>query len=194
MKYGQSVNSLKSILAASALVFSAQLIAQDIPETITVTSSAFEHHGTIPLEYTAYGDNKSIDLSWSNLPAGTVQLALVCDDPIVPMPQPFVHWVAYNIPAAAPGLPADLMKDAEVTGVAGLEGMINGVNGTRQAGYFGPRPPVDGQLHAYHFRVYALDADLDLAPGLNKADLLAAIEGHVLATGMLMGHYQREEQ
>lgn len=194
MKYGQSVNSLKTILAAGALVFSAQLVAQDIPETITVTSSAFEHHGTIPLEYTAYGDNKSIDLSWSNLPAGTVQLALVCDDPIVPMPQPFVHWVAYNIPATASGLPANLMKDAEVTGVAGLEGMINGVNGTRQAGYFGPRPPVDGKLHAYHFRVYAIDADLDLAPGLNKADLLAAIEGHVLATGMLMGHYQREEQ
>lgn len=194
MKYGQSVNFLKSVLAAGALVFSAQLIAQDIPETITVTSSTFEHHGTVPLEYTAYGDNKSIDLSWSNLPAGTVQLALICDDPIVPMPQPFVHWVAYNIPATASGLPANLMKDAEVTGVAGLEGMINGVNGTRQAGYFGPRPPVDGKLHAYHFRVYAIDADLDLAPGLNKADLLAAIDGHVLATGMLMGHYQREEQ
>lgn len=195
MKYSQSIRPLKSILvAAGALAFSAQLFAQDIPETITVTSSAFEHHGTIPLEYTAYGDNKSIDLSWSNLPAGTVQLALICDDPIVPMPQPFVHWVAYNIPATAPGLPADLMKEAQVTGVAGLDGMINGLNGTRQAGYFGARPPVDGKLHAYHFRVYAIDADLGLAPGLNKDELLAAIEGHVLATGMLMGHYQREEQ
>lgn len=195
MKYSQSITSLKSILvAAGTLAFSAQLVAQDIPETITVTSTAFEHHGTVPLEYTAYGDNKSIDISWSNLPEGAVQLALICDDPIVPMPQPFVHWVAYNIPATATGLPADLMKDAEVTGVAGLEGMINGLNGTRQAGYFGPRPPVDGKLHAYHFRVYAIDADLDLAAGLNKDELLAAIEGHVLATGMLMGHYQREEQ
>lgn len=176
------------------LAFSAQLFAQDIPETITVSSSAFDHHGTIPLEYTAYGDNKSIDLSWSNLPAGTVQLALVCDDPIVPMPQPFVHWVAYNIPASASGLPANLIKDAEVSGVAGLDGMINSVNGIRQTGYFGPRPPVDGKLHAYHFRVYAIDADLDLAPGLNKEQLLEAIDGHVLATGMLMGHYQREEE
>jgi phosphatidylethanolamine-binding protein (PEBP) family uncharacterized protein len=63
----------------------------------------------------------------------------------------------------------------------------------RQSGYFGPRPPVDGKLHAYHFRVYALDAELGLAAGLNKAQLLEAIEGHVLATGMLMGHYERKD-
>ena len=81
-----------------------------------------------------------------------------------------------------------------MTGVAGLDGMINGINGIRQAGYFGPRPPIDGKLHAYHFRMYALDANLELATGLNKAQLLEAIEGHVLATGMLMGHYQRTEQ
>ena len=195
MKISQSISIFRSVLVtAGALVFSAQLLAQEIPETIVVTSSAFEHHGTIPLEFTAYGDNKSIDLSWSNLPEGTVQLALICDDPIVPRPQPFGHWVAYNIPATATGLPANLMKEAEVTGIAGLEGMINGMNGTRQTGYFGARPPVDGKLHAYHYRVYAINADLDLAAGLNKDELLAAIEGHVLATGMLMGHYQREEQ
>ena len=70
---------------------------------------------------------------------------------------------------------------------------VNGLNGLGRAGYFGPRPPANGELHAYHFRVYALDSDIDLAPGLNKADLLAAIEGHVLATGLLMGHYERKE-
>ncbi len=176
-----------------ALAISVQVLAADIPDTVTVSSSVFDHHGTIPLEYTAYGDNKSIDLSWSNLPPGTVQLALICDDPIVPMPQPFVHWVAYNIPAAV-SLPEGLSRDAEVSGVAGLEGMINGVNGIRQTGYFGPRPPVDGKLHAYHFKMYALDADLELEAGLNKAQLMEAIEGHVLATGLLMGHYERKEQ
>ena len=82
--------------------------------------------------------------------------------------------------------------DAEVS-LAGLEGTINGLNGTRRAGYFGPRPPANGQLHAYHFRVYALDSDLGLETGLNKAQLLEAIDGHVLATGMLMGHYERKE-
>lgn len=192
------MSKLSKLMGALFAVVSLNAIAADAPETITVTSSAFDHHGTVPEEYTAYGENKSIDLSWSNLPAGTVQLALICDDPEVVtlgmMPTPFPHWVAYNIPASATGLPEDMTKDAVVTGVPALEGMINGLNGTRRPGYFGPRPPVNGHLHAYHFRVYALDADLNLAEGLNKDELLAAIDGHVLATGMLMGHYERKEQ
>jgi len=188
---------ISTVSAVTAMLFSLSIYAQDIPDTITVTSSAFDHHGMVPLANSAYGDNTSIDLSWSNLPSGTVQLALICDDPKVVeigmMPTPFVHWVAYNIPASASGLPAGLPSDAEVSGVAGLNGMINGLNGTRRPGYFGPRPPDNGELHSYHFRVYALDADLGLAPGLNKDQLLEAIDGHVLATGMLMGHYQHEE-
>lgn len=183
--------------AVTALLFSLSVFAQDMPDTITVTSSAFDHHGMVPLANSAYGDNTSIDLSWTDLPAGTVQLALVCDDPKVVelgmMPTPFVHWVAYNIPASASGLPAGLPSDTEISGIAGLDGMINGVNGTRRTGYFGPRPPANGQLHAYHFRVYALDADLDLEPGLNRDQLLEAIDGHVLGTGMLMGHYEHKE-
>ena len=192
------MKKLTGLIGLISLSLSFAVFAADAPETITVTSTAFDHHGTVPEEYSAYSDNKSIDLSWSNLPAGTVQLALICDDPKVVeigmMPTPFVHWVAYNIPASASRLPADLTKDEEVTGVAGLEGTINGLNGTRRAGYFGPRPPVNGQLHSYHFRVYAIDADLGLEAGLGKDELLAAIDGHVLATGMLMGHYERKEQ
>ncbi|MFT4863303.1 MAG: Raf kinase inhibitor-like YbhB/YbcL family protein [Pseudohongiellaceae bacterium] len=168
-------------------------LAAEMEDTITVTSSAFAHHGTVPEVNTAYGDNVSIDLSWSDLPAGTVQLALVGDDPVVPMPSPFVHWVAYNIPATASGLPAGMSTEPVVEGMPGLEGMINGVNGLRRTGYFGPRPPVDGKLHAYHYRVYALDAALNLEQGLNKEQLLEAIDGHVLATGMLMGHYERKQ-
>lgn len=170
--------------------------AQDVPETISVTSSAFDHHGMVPEANSAYGDNVSIDLSWADLPEGTQQLALICDDPIVVeigmMEQPFVHWVMYNIPASASGLPAGLPSDATLE-MDGLEGAVNGLNGLRRPGYFGPRPPANGQLHAYHFRVYALDDALNLEPGLGKAELLDAMEGHVLATGMLMGHYERKE-
>ena len=170
--------------------------AQGAPETISVTSSAFDHHGMVPEANSAYGDNVSIDLSWADLPEGTQQLALICDDPIVVeigmMEQPFVHWVMYNIPASASGLPAGLPSDATLE-MNGLEGAVNGLNGLRRSGYFGPRPPANGQLHAYHFRVYALDDALNLEPGLGKAELLDAMEGHVLATGMLMGHYERKE-
>ena len=187
------ITALSGIATA---LFCVQILAQDIPDTIAVTSSIFDHHGTVPEENSAYGDNTSIDLSWSNLPAGTVQLAMICDDPKVVeigmMPEPFVHWVVYNIPASASGLPPGMPADAQVS-LAGLEGTINGLNGTRRSGYFGHRPPANGQLHAYHFRVYALDSDLGLEAGLNKAQLLEAIDGHVLATGMLMGHYERKE-
>ncbi|MCI5106235.1 MAG: YbhB/YbcL family Raf kinase inhibitor-like protein [Pseudomonadales bacterium] len=188
--------AMLGMVATVALGWSAALFAQN-DDVVTVSSSAFAHHGMVPEQNSAYGANESIDLSWSDLPEGTVELALIMDDPIVVqigmMEQPFVHWVAYNIPADAPGLPANLSKDAEVSGVAGLEGMINGLNGLGRPGYFGPRPPANGQLHAYHFRVYALDADLDLAPGLGKDELLAAMDGHILGSGMLMGHYERKE-
>jgi len=174
------------------LTLAAGAFAADMEDTITVTSTAFEMHKMVPLVNSAYGDNVSPQLAWSGLPEGTVQLALILDDPIVDMPMPFVHWVAYNIPAAAGQLPGALSKEPMVTGVAGLEGMINGLNGIRQPGYFGPRPPVDGKLHAYHFRIYALDAALNLPEGLNKETLLEAIDGHVLGTGMLMGHYEQK--
>lgn len=179
-------------MAAATLLLFGHAQAAEMADTIAVASSAFEHHGTVPLAYTAYGSGTAPQITWSNLPAGTVQLALVMDDPVAPTPEPFVHWVAYNIPANAAELPEGLTKEAEVTGVAGLEGMINGVNGLRQTGYFGPRPPVDGKLHAYHFRIYALDTALNLPAGLNKQQLLEAIDGHVLGTGMLMGHYEQK--
>ncbi len=188
----QIVSSAFFLLASMAF----EVGAQDAPEIISVTSSAFDHHGMVPESNSAYGENVSIDLTWADLPEGTQQLALICDDPIVVeigmMEQPFVHWVMYNIPASASGLPAGLPSDATLE-MEGLEGAVNGLNGLGRSGYFGPRPPANGQLHAYHFRVYALDDALNLEPGLGKAELLDAMNGHVLATGMLMGHYERKE-
>ena len=188
----QILSSAFFLLASMAF----EVGAQDAPETISVTSSAFDHHGMVPESNSAYGENVSIDLTWADLPEGTQQLALICDDPIVVeigmMEQPFVHWVMYNIPASASGLPAGLPSDATLE-MEGLEGAVNGLNGLGRSGYFGPRPPANGQLHAYHFRVYALDDALNLEPGLGKAELLDAMNGHVLATGMLMGHYERKE-
>ncbi len=193
MKKVNSTHAIVKVITLALATMCNWAMAAEMEDTIIVSSSAFDHHGTVPEVNTAYGENISIDLSWDNLPEGTVELALVADDPVAPMPMPFVHWVAYNIPASAPGLPAGMAADPVVAGEPSLNGMINGVNGLRRTGYFGPRPPVDGKLHAYHYRVYALDAALGLEQGLNKEQLLAAIEGHVLGTGMLMGHYERKE-
>lgn len=168
------------------------LFTASAQETLKVSSSAFDHNANIPLKYSAYGDNTSPAISWADLPEGTKQVALILDDPIVAMPQPFVHWVAYNIPPNASGLPEGLSTDAKVT-LPQLNGMINGVNGTRRTGYFGPRPPVDGKMHNYNFTVYALDLDQILPQGLNKEGLLKAMDGKILATGTLTGNYQQTE-
>jgi len=187
------MKATKRMLPVICLALMATLArGADAPQSIQVSSSAFEHEGSIPHAYSNYGDNRSVDIGWSNLPAGTVELALICDDPVVGMSQPFVHWVVYNIPASASGLPAGMSADPSPV-LPGLGGLTNGLSGVGRPGYFGPRPPFDSLAHEYHFRVYALDADLDLPEGLNKVALLEAMEGHVLATGVLMGYFQRTQ-
>ncbi len=184
-------NSLKCLGAMLALLgsFSVWSAEAEILETILVSSTAFAHDTDIPVRYSAYGEGVSPEISWRNLPQGTRQLALILDDPVVDTLQPFVHWIAYDIPVTATGLPEGLSPNAIVTH-AGLEGMINGANGTRRTGYFGPRPPDDGKVHTYNFRIYALDHKMNLADGLNKASLLDAMKGHILATGLLTGNFQ----
>lgn len=189
-----SRQDLAKCLGAMLLMFAClpAWSADAIPDTILVSSTAFDHDTDIPWQYSAYGEGISPAIAWRNLPEGTRQLALILDDPVVGTLQPFVHWVAYNIPATASGLPEGLSPDAIVTH-PGLEGMINGANGIRRSGYFGPRPPVDGKVHTYNFRIYALDHEMNLADGLNKASLLEAMRGHILATGLLTGNFQYTE-
>ena len=184
-------NTVKCLGAVLALLVALPGWSADdeIPETILVSSTAFAHNTDIPHRYSAYGEGIAPDISWRNLPAGTKQLALILDDPVVDFLQPFVHWIAYNIPVTASGLPEALSPNAIVTH-PGLEGMINGANGLRRTGYFGPRPPDDGKVHTYNFRIYALDHEMNLADGLNKNSLLNAMRGHILATGLLTGNFQ----
>lgn len=157
---------------------------------ITVESPSIKEGKPIPVEFTADGEDVSPPLSWSGLPESTEALALICDDPDAPMPQPWVHWVIYNIPAGAKGLPRALPADAVLDAPADLKGATQGPTGWGKPGYRGPAPP-KGKVHHYHFTLYALDAGLDLKPGLNKDKLLAAIEGHVIGKGELIGTYER---
>ncbi len=157
------------------------------PAAITVTSPTIKAGETIPKDHTADGRNVSPALMWSGAPAGTKQFALVCDDPDVPMPGGFVHWVIYKIAGTATGLPAELPMGATLTEPAGA---IQGPSGFRQMGYRGPAPP-PGKPHHYTFTVYALDADLPLEPGLNRNQLMEAIKGHIIGQGALVALYER---
>ena len=179
-------------LALAALMFGASSTAwaQVAPAVITVTSATLKANETIPKDHTADGRNVSPAVMWSGAPAATKQFALVCDDPDVPMPGGFVHWVVYKIPGTAKGLPAELPMDAMLTAPADITGTIQGMSGFRRAGYRGPAPP-PGKPHHYTFTVYALDAELPLAEGLNRTQLMEAIKGHIIGQGALVSLYER---
>jgi Raf kinase inhibitor-like YbhB/YbcL family protein len=159
--------------------------------SITVESEAFKSGAAIPKKFTEDGDNRSPRLRWQNVPEGTKELALICDDPDAPTSGPWVHWLLYKIPADVSDLPEGLPTDAELKSPAGARQGLNSWKSGQTLGYRGPAPPKGHGVHHYHFRVYALDAPLSLASKADKKQLLAAMKGHVLAEGELVGTYQR---
>lgn len=150
---------------------------------LAVLSAAFAMGAAIPERY-ACGPC-SPPLSWSDPPAGTQSLAVLCDDPDAPVGD-WVHWVLFNLAPDVRALPENVARDAALPGDA-----IQGVNDYDRNGYDGPCPP-PGRPHHYRFMVYALDARLALDAGAHQADLLRAMRGHVLAQGELVGTYARK--
>ena len=159
-------------------------------QTITIQSSAFAHGQPIPIEHTGDGDDLSPPLSWSGAPTGTKQFALICDDPDAPTEQPWVHWLLYHIPPETTHLPAGRPRRRELSVPATA---VQGVNSfpNDNVGYRGPMPPAGHGTHHYHFKLYALDQVMERQAGLDKAALLKAMDGHVLAQGELVGTYER---
>ena len=154
--------------------------------TMVVSSSAFSDGGTIPSKYTADGTNVSPPLSIGSVPQGAKSLALIVDDPDAPGGT-WVHWVIWNIPPDNTSIP----EGVPTTGsVASLGEARQGVNDFGNIGYGGPDPP-SGPAHRYYFKVYALDIVLDLGAGASKAQLEAAMQGHIVAQGTLIGKYGR---
>ena len=148
-----------------------------------ITSTAFEEGGMIPRKYTCDGEDVSPPLAWTGVPEAAKTIALISDDPDAPMGT-WVHWVLFNLPASEKGLPEAVPTDKELK-----NGAKQGRNDFRRIGYGGPCPP--GGTHRYFFKLYALDAVLNLPAGATKAELIKAMEGHILAQGQLMGKYRR---
>jgi Raf kinase inhibitor-like YbhB/YbcL family protein len=145
-----------------------------------VRSTAFEAHGRIPDHHSGYGDDVSPSLEWRDAPKDAKSFALICHDPDAPLPRGFTHWVVYNVPGSASGIP-------EGGGTAFTEG----VNSGGKTGYIGPMPPEKHGPHHYYFWLYALDSEVDLAPGADREKCLAAIEGHVIEQSRLIGIYEK---
>jgi Raf kinase inhibitor-like YbhB/YbcL family protein len=150
---------------------------------LQVTSSAFENGKPIPARYTCDGEDISPPLKWSGLPQGAKSIALIADDPDAPMGT-WVHWVLWNLPPIAE------LQEAVPTTASLPSGAKQGISDFKRPGYGGPCPPRGGP-HRYYFKLYALDAALDLPAGAKKSDLEKAMRGHILAEGQLMGTYKR---
>jgi Raf kinase inhibitor-like YbhB/YbcL family protein len=149
-----------------------------------LTSPVFAPGESIPTRYTCDGDDISPPLEWTDPPAGTQSLALICDDPDAPVGT-WVHWVLYNLPPDARSLSEAVPSDAELPG-----GGLHGENSWRRLGYGGPCPP--SGTHRYFFKLYALGMVLGLDAGADKKQVLQAMEGYVLAQAELMGVYSRQ--
>lgn len=153
-------------------------------ETITVTSPAFEHNGTIPAKYTCQGEEVSPPIKWSGIPEGTQSIALISDDPDAPMGT-WVHWVIYLIPPEITGLDENIPKMGILE-----KGMRQGLNSGRGTGYQGPCPP-SGE-HRYFFKVYALDFMPELDAEISKQTLLNEMEDHIIGYGEIIGLYEKK--
>lgn len=150
----------------------------------TLHSKDFANGDNIPRSLTCQGEDRSPSLEWGEPPAATKSFALVADDPDAPAGT-WVHWVVFNLPATARTLPTGYERKEQHT-----DGTRQGRNDFRKIGYNGPCPP-PGKPHRYFFKLYALNAALNLPAGASRQDLEAAMRGHVIAQAELMGKFSR---
>ena len=161
------------------------------PPPLSLKTTAFSDGGDIPLKYgcdVAQGAPMiSPALTWTNTPKAAESLVLILHD-LDGNPMKSIidvtHWTVYNIPATASGIPEGILPDAAVAG-DGMQGKnVRGVNG-----YQGPCPPKGGPGHHYVFELYAVDAKLDLPAGAARADILKAMDGHVVGKSSYVGMF-----
>jgi Raf kinase inhibitor-like YbhB/YbcL family protein len=172
-------------------LLAAAMPAAQTPQKLVVESPSLKAGEMMPRDYTPDGRNVSPPLTWSNVPTGTREFAVLCEDYEAGNPPPFVHWVIYKIPGTARGLPENIPIDTSVPMPADIAGAVQGLNGFKRTMYRGPAPPA-GKPHGYHFVVYALDAALNLKPNLTRPELLEAIKGHVIGQGEIAPIYERK--
>ena len=155
--------------------------------TLKLTSTAFAHEGEIPNIHTCEGQDISPPLAWSGVPAKAKSLVLIMDDPDAPDPaapkMTWVHWVLYDIPPSATGLPQGV-SPAELPA-----GTLQGVSDFKRTGYGGPCPPIG--RHRYFHKLYALDVVLPNLKKPHKPDVEKAMKGHIIGQAVLIGTYQK---
>jgi Raf kinase inhibitor-like YbhB/YbcL family protein len=152
--------------------------------SLELQSPDFTAGGNIPKQFTCDGANISPALSWNAPPAATQSFVLIADDPDAPVGT-WVHWVIFDLPANLRALPQDFPKNEQ-----SADGSRQGRNDFGKIGYGGPCPP-PGKPHRYFFKLYALEAKLNLMPGATKKDVERAMQGNILAQSEYTGRFSR---
>ena len=157
---------------------------------LTLTTSAFTDGSEIPARFTQSDPNAvSPKLEWTHVPPNTVSFALIFHDPDVAIQRKIddvLHWMIFNIPGSATSLP-----EAEPATAQLPDGTVQAKNLRGNVGYMGPGAPAAGPHHHYTFELFALDTKLDLGPDATRADVLKAMDGHILGKAVLMGRFHR---
>ena len=189
---------MQRILSTSAILMTAGLslaLAQQ-PKApprpgLTLTTTAFSDGGEIPAKYTQSDPSPvSPKLEWTNVPPGTVTFTLILHDPDVAIRRntdDVLHWMIFNIPGTATSLPEGMPATASMP-----DGAIQAKNLSQRVGFMGPGAPPAGPDHHYTFELFALDTKLDLGPDATRADVLKAMDGHILGKGVLVGRFHRK--
>ena len=169
----------KAIIAGALLALAAFVSFAAGGAKMKITSSAFQQGGNIPSKFSCDGANTNPPLQISDMPPGARSLVLIVDDPDAPSGL-FTHWVVWNISLQTTTI-------AEGNTPKG----VHGTNDFGKSGYGGPCPP--SGAHRYYFKIFALDRELDLPSGAKRSQLDAAMKGHVVAQGELLGRYARKK-
>jgi Raf kinase inhibitor-like YbhB/YbcL family protein len=154
---------------------------EEVTMSLEISSPAFANGQPIPVDFSCDGRDISPALAWENPPAGTQSFALIMDDPDAPIGT-WVHWIIFNIPASSLNLTEGTATDQQLS-----DGSLQGETSAGSHGYHGPCPP--SGTHRYFFKLYALDTMLSITASADKKELLAAMEGHILANAELMGTF-----
>ena len=186
------IGAILAISIAAVAPAKAQAPPAATPATpgLTLTSPAFEDGSIIPPKFTQSVDTfVSPQLKWTNVPPNTMSFVLIAHDPDVALEKKtgdVLHWMAFNIPGTATGLPEGVPTNATLT-----DGTIQAKNRRGLVGYLGPGAPAVGPYHHYTFELFALDTKLSLGADATRADVLAAMDGHILGKGVLVGRFHR---
>ncbi|HLI84181.1 MAG TPA: YbhB/YbcL family Raf kinase inhibitor-like protein [Bryobacteraceae bacterium] len=159
------------------------------PPAMRLTSPAFADGSVIPDKYTQAGESISPELDWTNVPPGTQSFVLLFHDPDVALQRKtddVTHWIVWNIPATATKLEEGIKEGEKLP-----DGMIQGKNTRGTHAYMGPGAGAAGPEHHYTFELFALDTTLDLSPDATRAEVMNAMQGHILGKAVWEGRFHR---